>query len=594
MSNPRSALWAVAILLVCVFASRPVEARERVEWQHPALELYFTGVSDAGERARIELCIETQPGFSEATTRVESPRYRRAWGPWVDCVLVGIERHRALRASAVTGPACFSVLVAQDATAIELEIEGRRVQVEIEDWLAGPRAAAPPAKTPPTNRPPTSAPPTEPSIPVEDPWGREPIALEAELEEELQDELQDDPAPDDPSADDPSASSAAAIGPDVVLLDERTVEGAAPPLAREQIVGVRLRAKNVSQETAHSVMAWIEPGRGVVPAQDAASRIDLGELAPGAEREFVYRCYADRSAATLSFQVTLDHAGARGTAAVVSVPLADTTPAPPPVSDVDRSVPRSSTSRPSALAVVFGVETLAHGPPATFAAADAKTAARYFQDALGIPPERIELLLDREVTLGQLQRIFGKDGWLARRSAPDTEIFVYFAGHGMAELEKFTPYLLPSDGDPDYLRQTAFPLDEMMDRIAALGAQRTTLFLDVCFAGLTREGAALLEDARPLVVEQASRAPSGLSVYSAGSRGQIASALAEQGHGLFSYYLFKGLGGDADLDHDRRILARELSSYLEDQVPRAAQMLDREQFPSIVLDEPELVLVELP
>jgi Caspase domain len=582
MSNPRSSTLAIAILFVCAFASRSVGA-ERVEWQHPALELFFTGASDSGERARIDLCFETQAGFSEATTRVESPRYRRAWGPWVDCVLVGVDRHRVLRASAVSGPACFSVIVARDATALELEIEGRRAQFDTEAWLAVPLQAAPRPKAAPSPKATPApeltlspnAPAPEPSVPVEDPWG----SLEQELEEELEDE--------------PSAPASAPLGPQVVLLDERTVEGAAPPLAREQIVGVRLRAKNVGQETAHSVMAWIEPASGVVPAQDAASRIDLGELAPGAEREFVYRCYADRSAASLSFQVTLDHAGGRGAASVVNVPLAGATPTPP-VSDVDRSVPRSREPRPSALAVVFGVETLTHGPPATFAAADAKAASRYFQDALGIPAERVELLLDGEATLGQLQRVFGKDGWLARRSTPDSEIFVYFAGHGMAELEKFTPYLLPADADPDYLRQTAFPLDAMMELLAALGARRTTLFLDVCFTGLSREGESLLTDARPLVLEQASRAPAGISVYSAGSRGQIASALAEQGHGLFSYYLFKGLGGEADLDRDRRVVAAELKSYLEDQVPRAAQALDREQFPSIVLEDPELVLVQLP
>jgi hypothetical protein len=585
MSHPRSAL---ALVFVATCALLCAEAGERTHWEHPALELFLEGVSDSGGRARVDLCFETKEGFNEATTSVASPRYRRAWGAWADCVLVGVDRHRSLRVSATSGPACFAVLVPPDATALEIEIESRRVQLDIEPWLAAPRVSAP-TKPRPTPAPLAEPPSGEPSVPVEDPWYRKPIDLEEELENELQSEQEVEPA--DTSA--PTTSAEAPKGAQVVLLEERSLEGATGPLARDHVVAVRLRAKNVGQETAHSVMAWIEPGSGVVPAQDAASRIDLGELAPGAVSEFVYRCYADRSAEALSFQVTLDHAGGRGTASVVSFPIAESKP-PRPASDVDQSVPRSLESRPQALAVVFGVETMTHGPPATFAAADAKTAARYFQEALGIPRDRIELLLDAEVTLGQLQRIFGKDGWLARRSTPDTEIFIYFAGHGMAALDKFTPYLLPADGDPDYLEQTAFPLDAMMDMLDALGARRTTLFLDVCFAGRSREGAALLENARPLVVEQASRAPSGISVYSAGSKSQIASALADQGHGLFSYYLFRGLGGEADRDGDKRIVALELKGYLEEQVPRAARALDREQFPSVVLDDPELVLVRLP
>jgi hypothetical protein len=244
--------------------------------------------------------------------------------------------------------------------------------------------------------------------------------------------------------------------------------------------------------------------------------------------------------------------------------------------------------------VALGVETYAEAPPATYAAADARTAARYFETALGIPAERIETLLDRELTLGQLQRIFGADGWLARRASPDSEIFVFFAGHGMAEREQFAPYLLPADADPDYLRQTAFPLDRMIEMVAALGAKRTTLFLDACFAGLTREGGALLEHARPLVLVQTQPKAAGISVFSAGSRSQVASSLADQGHGLFSYYVFKGLGGEADLDHDRRIVAGELAGYLDEMVPGAARLLDREQTPGIALDDPDHVLVEVP
>ena len=264
------------------------------------------------------------------------------------------------------------------------------------------------------------------------------------------------------------------------------------------------------------------------------------------------------------------------------------------VSDVDGDLAASLLSRPSALAVIVGVGTYAKAPPATFAAEDARTAARYFETMLGIPASRIELLVDGEATLGQMQRVFGDDGWLARRVSPDSEVFVYFAGHGMAELEKFSPYLLPADADPNYLRQTAFSLDKMIEMVASLNARSTTFFLDACFSGLTREGVALLDNARPLLVEQSRRVPSGLSVFSGGSKSQIVSALSDQGHGAFSYSLFKGLAGDADLDHDRRVLASELKTYLEEAVPRAVLPLDREQTPGIVLADPEQVMVQLP
>ncbi len=503
----------------------PARADETIPWQHPALELYRSGVHDESGRLRMEFCVRPKAGALEGTTSVGYPQYETPWGRWIDCPIAGIDMHRLLRASTDSGSACFSVLVAPDATTVALRLDHRALEI--------------------------------------------PVAGRLEVR---------------------------GADPKIVLAEERSLEGAPLPVPRDRIVGVRLRVRNLGGSTARALAVWIEPGVGVFAAKDGASRIALGDLPPGAAADFIYRCYADRSAVALSFQVTFQQAdtASEATGSVVSFPLEQSSPPPVFVSDVDEDIASSLSARPSALAVVLGVEQYAKAPEATFAAADATTAAPYFEKLLGIPRSRIELVLDREVTLGQMQRIFAADGWLARRLVPDSEIFVFFAGHGMAEPQTFSPYLLPTDGDPEYLRQTAFSLDKLIEMVEALGARRTTLFLDACFSGLSREGDALLEDGRPLLLEQAPRVTAGLSVFSAGSRGQLVSALPEQRHGLFSYHLFKGLSGDADGDHDRRVLASELKSYLEDAVPRAATSLDREQSPGIVLTGPDQVLVQLP
>ena len=510
-----------------------------IPWQHATLELYRAGVTEDADRVRIEFCVKPKEGVRAGMTTVGTPKYRRTWGRWIDGTVEGLGEDRTLFSSTDSGPACFSVLLPRDAAALELPMGRRTLELPLD---------ALPAES--TGQP-------ESTTEVSEPWREE---------------------------------------PQVVLGEQRSVEGASLPVPRDHIVGVRLRAKNAGAGTAREVVAWIEPGAGVFAAKDGATRVELGELAPGAETEFVYRCYADRSAAALSFQVTFEQRGgaAKATGSIVSFPLAPAAPASPPVSDADGDVAPSLSARPAALAVVIGVGAYAKAPGATHAAADAKTAARYFERALGIPAARVELLIDGQATLGQMQRVFGPDGWLARRATADSEIFVFFAGHGMAEPEKFSPYLLPADADPDYLRQTALSMDKLIEMLASLGARRTTLFLDACFAGLSREGGSLLDDARPLVIEQAPRVPAGLSIFSAGSGGQIVSALEGQAHGLFSYYLFKGLSGEADLDHDRRVLASELKSYLEDAVPRAAKALDREQTPGIALADPEQVMVQLP
>jgi hypothetical protein len=546
----------IVSLAAVLAVSASAQTEERIPWRHSSLELYLAGVTDVGNSARIEFCVRPKEGVQAGTTSVGYPQCRTEWGRWMDCVIGGIERGRSLHASTAT-PACFFVLAPLDATEIALPVGHGTIEIPIPEQR---QARAEPASKPEPEL--EQEPKPETIAPAEDPWI--------------------EPAPP--------------AEPKLVLAETRDVEGVALPVPRDHIVSVHLRVQNTGEGAAKSLVAWIEPGAGVFAAKDGASRIELGDVAPGGTAEFVYRCYADRSASALSFQVTFEQAGsaAAATGSVVSFPLAEVTPPPRPVSDVDGDVVASLSARPAALAVVIGVEAYAKIPSATFAAADAKTAAVYFEKVLGIPAARIELRLDGEATLAQMQRVFGAEGWLARRVSPDSEVFVFFAGHGMAEPEKFSPYLLPADTDPDYLRQTAFSLDKMVEMIASLGARRTTLFLDACFSGLSREGVALLDDARPLLVEQAQRVPAGLSIFSGGSGSQIVSSLDEQGHGVFSYYLFKGLAGEADLDGDRRVLASELKSYLADSVPRAAQSLDREQTPGIVLADPEQVLVQLP
>ena len=404
--------------------------------------------------------------------------------------------------------------------------------------------------------------------------------------------------------------------PALMLTDDFLVEGNQLPVPRDTIVTVHLRVRNEGQGAARNVMAEVSTGEGVYPAHDTDEHFELGDLEPGEVGELTYRCYANQHAEQLALRVDLGHAraGSAATSSLVTLPLADSAtvarivrvepdpqpvrtlpPAPMPLtSDIDRFVPHSKSARPKALAVVFGVETYLQAPPATYSAEDARTAARYFEHTLGIPAPRIQLLLNEDVTLGQLHRIFGRDGWLARRVDESTDVFVFFAGHGVSSTDAFDPYLIPSDGDLNYIQQTGFPLDLMIESLAALGAGSSTVFIDACFSGITRDGRTLFEGSRPLVVAPVRRELAGVSVFSAAKGTQTAGSLDDQGHGLFSYYLFKGLGGAADLDTDGRIHAGELELYLEETVPAAAAELDQEQTPSIFLGQNDPVLVELP
>ena len=62
---------------------------------------------------------------------------------------------------------------------------------------------------------------------------------------------------------------------------------------------------------------------------------------------------------------------------------------------------------------------------------------------------------------------------------------------------------------------------------------------------------------------------------------QISGALEEKEHGLFTYYLLKGLGGDADANKDKSINISELKSFVFAKVKEQAALNGREQTPQV-------------
>ena len=71
---------------------------------------------------------------------------------------------------------------------------------------------------------------------------------------------------------------------------------------------------------------------------------------------------------------------------------------------------------------------------------------------------------------------------------------------------------------------------------------------------------------------------------------QISSGLKEAKHGIFSYYLMKGLEGKADQNSDKKITNGELLDYMNEQVAMKAAELGRQQNPSLAGD-PNKVLM---
>lgn len=171
-------------------------------------------------------------------------------------------------------------------------------------------------------------------------------------------------------------------------------------------------------------------------------------------------------------------------------------------------------------------------------------------------------------------------------------MYIYYAGHG-APHDK-TPYIIPYDGDPNYPSQTGFSLDRLYEELSELNVKSITVFIDACFSGTTRENKMLLADARPavIVVESPALRSEIMTVFTGSTGNQISSSYPAKKHGLFTYYLLKGIRGEADNNGDKSLTVEELENYIVSNVKNTAGLLDREQTPQVHSKDKQRIIVK--
>jgi len=260
--------------------------------------------------------------------------------------------------------------------------------------------------------------------------------------------------------------------------------------------------------------------------------------------------------------------------------------------DIEENIPAGSKKNDNILAIVFGIEDYKNVSDVSFAHRDARFIKEYFGKTLGIKENNIYYRANEDVSKAEFDKVFSAGGWLDKRvKEGKTEIYFYYAGHGAPDIKQNKAYLIPYDGDPNYASQTGYEMEEIYDNLADLKAKSVTVFLDACFTGANRESEMLLADARPLMIEVKSPIAHGITVFSATGQKEISSAWREKKHGLFSYFLMKGMQGEADVNNDNKLTLKELGDYIQEKVSEQAGHLDREQTPQMISNDDSRILI---
>jgi len=177
--------------------------------------------------------------------------------------------------------------------------------------------------------------------------------------------------------------------------------------------------------------------------------------------------------------------------------------------------------------------------------------------------ENVRKLIGKQATLENIRREL--EVWLPSMALEDDRVLIYFAGHGFVFQGK--GYLAPYDISLKNIAGTGYPMDSLGMVVGTrIKARNKVLLTDACHSGAITPGAqnenlssSLLNIHKSLFSLTASR-----------DREQsFESPDWGGGHGIFTYYVVKGLEREADENTDGIVTADELAEYVRRNVREA-------------------------
>ncbi len=190
---------------------------------------------------------------------------------------------------------------------------------------------------------------------------------------------------------------------------------------------------------------------------------------------------------------------------------------------------------------------------------------------MAIPTNQVRFLTDANATREQILK---QMNYLFSFAQPQDRVIFYFSGHGA--VGEFIPY----DVDPSTeasIMETGLSHDEVKELFRDCQAGTKLCLADACHSASideTKQVRTVANKAEPLHDNSLE-----ILVLMSSRANETSMETAELGQGLFSYYLLKGLGGEADANQNRTVTAREIYTYLSTNVASYAARHGGSQHP---------------
>jgi hypothetical protein len=341
-------------------------------------------------------------------------------------------------------------------------------------------------------------------------------------------------------------------------------------------VRVRVDVVNTSGGPVHDATASLT-GTPSILAQFPATTLTVPTLQPGETKslEFVATLPPTVQSQKAELHVVVAESG--GAAAAPSQTLSLTIqPTGVKSDDVDQiPAPADGFHQSHTFLVSIGIGSYRDSRilPRKYASLDAEMVASYFQSLGGLPASNVRVLQDWKALRPDIDEALLD--WLPPHVTKDSVVIVYFAGQAIVA-PTGEVFLVPYEGSPSTTARL-YPLKDLESALSRLKAKQTLLLFD---------GMVSRQHSDPKGKTAAPRWDSGTgtTIRLIGGEG-FSKGLEDDKHrhGLFTYYLLRGLRGEADTNRDGEVTLGEVAAYVSQKVAWASKSrFNSEQRPLFV------------
>lgn len=387
-----------------------------------------------------------------------------------------------------------------------------------------------------------------------------------------------------------------AVDPPSIILADYAVENnfGTNYIPKNETVDLTVRIQNVGQGLTEKVQFSLIDNH-TYSAIDFTGYLEISELKPGDFTDIDFKIKSDRKQFSLKFNTTdyldnmithkidlelMKHYRKKNDLVVQEIGAKNVIPYPISLGEleIEKNIPIGKRN-PNGMAVILAIDKyddISLSEP-KYSGRDGQIFRLYMQNAFGLDDYQIlpskPWQMDSGPDKSDFNKIFDPHQGIIRNRVISSskysnidfvDINIYYSGLGMWYAGE--PYIIPKDGNSNQVASLC-SLEKILTDLSLLSVLQNinsiTIILDIKYVNYNE----MTDNYRyPNLSEK-------ISILAASSVGENSIENDELKHSLFSYYLFKGLKGEAT-GSDNKVELGELAEYLYRKVPEASKTED--------------------